>query len=251
MLNKKYYENKNIILTKDKILFIEDENRQEKSFRLNVSQIREQLRRIGFYKPYTNETYDEYYSERLEHFGIPYMNYIYYLAFFRNLQIPKFDDFLSIYMDTYCEELPNGKYRIKQELNDEVFEFTKKQLIGRLFRSYNSFHREIDLLFQLSQEKEFVVAYDFQNDLNGIDFIIEYKNKFFGIASYVATKRANNWKQIKNTERHEYNLKMFDIIAIMHGEEKNCDCVNGIFLYSKSFIKNKIEKMKTNISATQ
>lgn len=244
MLNKDYYKEKNIILTKNKIIFIQNGKKKEKKLNLDLYQVRNQLKQIGFYKPYTNTTYNEYYSENLEHFGIPYMNYIYYLAFFRNLQIPTFNDFFSVYIETYCEKLKNGMYRIKQELNDEEFQFTKKQLIGRVFRSYNSFHREIDLFFQLIQEKDFEITYDFQNDLNGIDLTVTYKNKTFGIASYVATKKSNQWKQIKNTERHQYEIKMMDIVAKMHGKDINCDCINGIYLYSRSVVKNKIQDIK-------
>lgn len=85
MLNKDYYKEKNIILTKNKIIFIQNGKKKEKKLNLDLYQVRNQLKQIGFYKPYTNTTYNEYYSENLEHFGIPYMNYIYYLAFFSEL----------------------------------------------------------------------------------------------------------------------------------------------------------------------
>ena len=43
---------------------------------------------------------------------------------------------------------------------------------------------------RIFQEKDFEITYDFQNDLNGIDLTVTYKNKTFGIASYVATKKS-------------------------------------------------------------
>ncbi len=246
MLNKEFYKDKNIILKNDIIIMIENGRKQEKKLNMNLEEIREQLKKIGFHKPYTDLTYYEYYSEKLEHFGIPYMNYIYYLAIFKNLKIPTFYDFISTYIETYCDKLPNGMYQIKKELNDEEFQFTKKQLIGRVFRSYNSFHREIDLFFQM--KKNFSVEYDFQKDLNGIDLTVSYKNKTFGIASYVESRRSLEWKKIKNTERHQYESNMIDIIARMHGENKNCRTFNGIYLYSDWYIREKVNEIKKEVN---
>lgn len=242
MLNKEFYKDKNIILTNTKIIKIENGKRKEKNLNLSLEEIREQLKNIGFHKPYTEITYYEYYSEKLEHFGIPYMNYIYYLAIFRNLRIPTFNDFISCYIETYCDKAQDGMYRIKPELNDEEFYFTKKQLIGRVFRSYNSFHREIDLFFQI--KKSFSVEYDFQKDLNGIDLTVFYKNKTFGIASYVESKRSLVWKKVKNTERHQYEANTIDIIARMHGKDKNCRDFNGIYLYSDWYVREQMKKIK-------
>lgn len=245
MLNKKFYEDKNIILKRNKIIYINGKELIEKRLNLSLKTIRKQLNSIGFIKPYDNDTYDLYYSERLEHYGLPFMNYIYYLLFFKNLKIPTFKEFVTEYINTYCNQVNKDIYCVKPELNNEYLEFTKNQLIGRIFRSYNSFHRELELFFQFIEDDDLYIEYNFQNDLDGIDLKIKYNNKDFGIASFIGTNKSYQWKNFKNSNRHNYNEKnMINIIAKMKKPNKNCISYNGIYLYAEWFVKKKIEEIK-------
>lgn len=245
MLNKNFYEDKNIVLQRNKMIFINGTECTQKELNVSLKDIHVQLKKIGFHKPYKSDTYDSYYSERLEHYGLPYMNYIYYSFFFEHLKIPTFEEFIETYIETYCKEIDKNLYTVKQELNDEHLAFTREQLIGRVFRSYNSFHRELELFFQLCHENEFEVEYNFQEDLNGIDLNVKYKNKRFGIASFVDTNRSQSWKKFKNDFRHNYDEKnMINIEARMKKPNINCISYEGIYLYATWFVKQKIEEIK-------
>lgn len=242
MLNKSCYDNINFVITGEKIIMKSQQGIQEKNINFNVEDIRKQLNSIGHICPYTHSTYHLYYSNELERYGVPYMNYIYYLLFFRHLRIPTFEEFVNEYINVYCYQLPNGLFSIKDFFDAGDFSFTKEQLIGRVFRSYNSFHRELELLFQLKEYDDLNVKYDFQDDLNGIDFTVEYNNIPFYIASFVGSQNSFKWKNIKDNIRHDYNGKnMINMVAHFKDEdpEKNCVSYNGIYTYSPIFVAQK------------
>ncbi len=244
MLNKACYDGLDIIVKPKDVTFITRSGINKKPLDLNQKKIREQLRRIGFICPYNKETKYEYFSEDLERYSIPYMNYIYYYEFYKRQRIPTFEEFLKSYLYIYCDQLNESEYRIKPFFDNENFKFNEKQLMGRVFRSYNSFHREIELLFQLASYDGVEIKYSFQNDLRGIDFIVDFNGKKFGLASYVNTSRSNNWKQIKNTLRHDYSdIEMIDIVANISGNNCNCDSCNGIYVYKNDFVASKYFEM--------
>ena len=67
------------------------------------------------------------------------------------------------------------------------------------------------------------IEYDLVKDLHdGIDLILKFEGKTYGIATYVGTNNSFEYKSKKNDYRHDYsNVEMIDIVAIMRGPEKN------------------------------
>ncbi len=212
---------------------------------LTLSDIRNQLRAIGFYKPYNSSNYSEYKSEKLENSNIPYFNYVYYKLFCMNLRIPTMNEIVNTYIREYCINVYGDWYQIRDEYfydKSEPFVFTKKALIGRVFRAYNSYHREIELLFQLAEYSDMDIRYQFKADLDGVDIIIYHNNKKYGIATYVGTSRSSSYKSKKNKYRHDYEgFEMIDLILQFGVNDVD---YRGISLYSPVFVKKFIEEIQ-------
>lgn len=244
---KSRYDGLNIILTPNDITLKTRSGEIKKSLTLTKDDIRGQLAKIGYVCPYNKFTKDDYYSDALEHYALPYMNFIYYYEFFKLCRVPTFGEFYNCYLTTYCEKRQDGTYKIKEFFVPEDFYFTEKQLIGRVSRSYNSFHREVELLFHMAEYEDIRIQYSLQYDLKGIDFLIYYKDMPFGAASYLGSSASFEWKEVKNTNRHDYsNIEMIDIVAnIGRTEQKaNCDKINGIFVYSSWYVDKKYQEIK-------
>ena len=245
MLIKERYNTQDIIICPKTIKFVNHKGSQTKGLNISSYDIRRQLKKIGFISPYNDENAQDYYSVHLEKYSIPYMNYIYYFLFFKLLRIPTFEEFLDEYIKIYMEEMPDGTYRIKQYFDPESSCFSKNHIIGRIFRSYNSFHRELDFLFQLSKYDGISIWYDFQDDLNGIDFTVNYNGNIIGIASYAGTSRSKEWKVKKNEYRHDYShIQMINAVAKFKGNNSNCNSYNGVYLYSYDFVKQIYDKIR-------
>lgn len=247
---KDAYQNVNITITPDKIILKNKQGVFEKPLTLTLNDIRKQIERIGFHKPYNSTTYDLYFSEAVEKSNLLYINFIYYLAFYENLKVPTLMEVTSKYLEMYCERVGNSKagalYKVKPLFVENSITFTSKEITGRIFRAYNSFHRELELFFQLREFKDLYVEYDFQKDLHGIDFTVLCNEKEFGIASYVNTRRSTEWKNVKDTFRHDYSkLNMIDIIAVMSANKGKVNCYNrkGVYTYSPVFIKEKYQEI--------
>lgn len=236
------YNGMNIIITPNEIIFKTRQGETRKNINITIDDIRSQLSQMGYKAPYSNYNYYVYYSQALEDSErLPYINYIYYYLFFLNMKIPSLTEVVDKYIETYCNIYPNGMIDLKPFFGNMGFCFTKEQLTGRIFRAYNSFHRELELLFQLRSYEGIYIEYNFQTDLAGIDFTVIYNNKVVCLASYAHTKRAIDWKMVKNNSRHDYsNYNMLDLIAVVDSKSPNYNCVsyNGIYLYSPTFVAN-------------
>lgn len=236
------YDGLDIIVRPEKSVFVGRNKTTEKLLNLTSEKVRNQLLNIGFYYPYTREEKEEYFSSELENYGIPAMNFIYYWSFHKRGKIPSMEEFFDDYIKTYCDVLDAETIRFKKHFDSRQGVFKKKHLIGRLFRAYYSFHREIDLLYQFAAYDGIDIQYSFKNDRKGIDFIIQYKGNTFGIASYVGSKKSNAWKEVKNNTRHDYSqIHMIDMVAhFFSGDsEYNCELLNGIAVYSRKFVASK------------
>ena len=242
MLNKSRYDNQNIRIYPDRAILTTPKGSREKEITLTLKDIRDQLYKIGNNCPYSHDNYNQYYSPAVERYGLPFMNYIYYFLFFQQLRIPTFQEFFDMYVYMYCDILPDGLYTVKEYFDPSNFSFTKEALMGRVYRSYNSFHREIEFLFQFKQYDDIEIWYDFQDDLHGVDFTVIYKGITFSLATYIASSNSYQWKQQKNNTRHDYSqMNIIDIVAKFKSDDPNFNCVsrNGIFTYSPKFVAKK------------
>jgi hypothetical protein len=239
MLNKNCYDGMDIIVRTNKVIKVTRKETREKELNLTIADIRNQLNQIGQICPYNRETYHQYYLKELEEYNLPFMNYIYYFVFFQLLRVPTFEEFVNTYITIYCDQIAENLYTVKPYFDAGNFCFTKEQLMGRIYRSYNSFHREIEFLFQLGSYEGIDIQYRFQDDLNGVDFTVNYNGKTFGIATYIGSNNSYKWKQVKNTSRHNYDgMNVIDVVANFKGnaEERNCDVYNGIYTYSPATV---------------
>lgn len=242
MLDKTRYDGQDITIYPNKAILTTPKGTREKEINITLKEIRDQLIKIGNNCPYGHDNYSQFYSSAVEKYGLPYMNYVYYFLFFQQLKVPTFQEFFDMYVYLYCDVLPNGLYTVKNYFDPSDFCFTKEALMGRIYRSYNSFHRELEFLFQFKEYDDISIWYDFQDDLNGIDFTVIYKGVHFGLATYIASENSYQWKQRKNNVRHDYsNLNIIDIVAKFKKEDPDFNCVsrNGIFTYSPKFVAKK------------
>jgi hypothetical protein len=212
----------------------------EKPFAYSKEKMERFFKLNGFEKPYRRENEWKYRTDRMEHHAIPYMAYAYYVFVFEKGRCPNLDEFIARYFKQFVVEAGDGKFRFQDKYDGgENFEFSREELVGRLSRAYNSYNRELHLLLSLQEYEGFSVRYDFNEDIfGGIDIVVTRNDgKCFGIASYVDTRRSNEWKEdVKNVRRHEYTVDMIDMKASLKERSDSVLCLNGIDLYSKSFV---------------
>ena len=248
-MNKFIIEN-NITIEDGKINYINLKTRESicKDFIVNLKDIRKQLKSISYEKEYvrTKKIRDPI----IENYKMPQFSFVYYYFLAENLRIPTPRELIDNYFNLFCIKLNDGKYTFKEEFlyMDNII-FDKNSLEARIFRAYNSYNREVEFLLNiLDKFKEAKIKYDLIDDLlNGIDLSIYYNDKMYGIATYVGTRLAINYKNKKNRNRHDYsNINMIDVIAIMFGEDKNVIRIGDTYIYKNEVIYNVINKIKNN-----
>lgn len=216
----------------------------EKTLSASYEAILEQFKDIKFEQPYNKDTISKFRTIKIEHYPIPYLNFIYYFLFCEKERIPTLDEFIKGYFNFYCIQIGENKYQFKKEYDSNQLIFYEEELVGRLSRGYNSFNREIQVLYFLKQFPDLQVSYDLNVDLEeGIDITVKYKNKTYSLAIYVDTYRSNKYKhKNKNTIRHDYSkYNMIDIVAKFGSKNSNCYDLNGIWLFKDSYLKNIIK----------
>ena len=165
------------------------------------------------------------------------MVFPYYFFVWTYMRIPSLSEYIQMYFAVYCNECEDGKFTFKEEVDNSGITFTKEQLIGRVSRSYNSFTREIHLLLLLREKFHANVGYDLKWDLNGVDLLVKVGGKYVGIATYVESARSNNYKQRKNTVRHDYSkIRMVDMRAELKEAESSTYSVHNVKLYRPEYV---------------
>lgn len=258
---KNFIQSRNITIYKKEndyyINFFNDSKNEfvEKKINLQNTNIKEQ---------FSNQKYNERYknckrNEALENFMMVPFSFHYYETLAKNassingLIIPRVDLFTQTYIEKYCKKLPNGNYTFKEDFlfRPGNIEFTFQELQGRMLRGYNSYNREIEFCIKAMKKlKDCEISYDLSKDmLDGVDLFIKYKGKQFAIAEYVGTKRAMSFKNIKNTNRHDYSdYEMIDLIANFDGPEKNTTSCGDVLIYSDDCINDILTEMDDRIS---
>lgn len=237
---EKEYGDKDIIIDprRNKIYIKNGNHVEEKNCFLSLSDIRNQMLKIGYRCPYNHYTYSTYRDDNLENSSIPFFNYVFYYLFAKNLKIPTMNEIVHEYIGRYCIRAGNYKYRIKEEyIKNNSFTFTKEALIGRVFRAYYSFFREIDLLWSINQYSDIHAKYRFQADLDGIDLIVftRTQNKYC-LATYWSSNRSKEFKKKKNENRHDYSK--YNMIDVVLERGVNDYDMRGISIYNKNTIED-------------
>lgn len=239
----KNYADLNIIIKKDYIILkTKHKTFKNKNFLSNLdinSWIKDNIKYVNLY---SKEEKNKYMDNKIENVELPYMNFAFYSYLTAYKKIPTFEELLKNYKELYLIETKDKNYKVKENIvGCENIIISPNFLKGRIFRSYYSFIREVHLL---SIIQSFIpnAYYDFKKDLNGIDICLDDNT---GIASFVYTNRSKDFKEKKNSYRHDFsNIKLLDLPAYINplDPKYNCVSINKINLYNADMVKKEIKK---------
>lgn len=170
-------------------------------------------------------------NENAEAMGIPVLTVPFYKFIWENKTIPKPLEYIDAYF-SFHKDLMNK--------DSQVLTFTfkgnkidKRNLVYKLLRSYPSFVRDYHFYLKLLESNLFdCVSYSIENDLNGKDITVTYKDKIYEISLYAKTKRSVKEKQLKNTERNHVWTNEIELPL----EWKNAQIVGDFKLYGDYFV---------------
>lgn len=255
MTFKSFIEENNIAILKNTIKYYDLDEKKiiKKTLPLTIESIHKHLESFKYQKLYnkvksTNDNIEKY---RM----IPF-SYIYYYFIAKNLRLPSPQEYIDIYINTFCIKLESGKFTFKEEflIAQDNIEFEYNELASRMLRAFNSFNREIEFLFNIYEHLDLskaLIKYELADDtLDGIDFMVLNleTQKYIGIATYVGTARSNNFKNRKNTTRHDYsNINMIDVVANMPSRyNNNCNVIScgDVYIYSNNVVEDVIRQLK-------
>jgi hypothetical protein len=240
---KDFIEKNNIAIMGNQVKYVDikDGLVKKKHFNLTLENVREQLSKINFISTY-NKT-GRVVNKIIEDYKMQPFAYTYYYLVVTKNKVPSPDELLNTYLETFCEHIENEKYTFKEKYllsNNIIFE--KNDLKARILRAYNSYNRELEFLIHLTTvlNNKALLKYELVIDIcDGIDFIVKKDNIYYGIATYVNTKRANEYKFRKNNYRHDYSkLNMIDVVAILSGSNKNVINCGDVLIYNDKVIEN-------------
>jgi len=138
----------------------------------------------------------------------------------------------------YCQENKNNfSDKVKNSL---------QALQARAFRAYPSFVRDVHFYFILVESKMFDrVFYHPEVDVKyGIDFIVRYKDKNYGVNCYIDTPRSHQGRE-KKQFRHSKVKKLIHIDLPVHFKgSKKC---GQFYLYSQRELIQLLKILDENI----
>ena len=225
------------------VAIVWDENGNATEVKLGVqstADLEKFFQEHGFQQPYNATNKAEYYSTEFENHETPYMALAYYGFLASQGLPPTLDQFVEYYINKFCQGVRGGKYTFKAAWDSNPIVFERKALVGRLSRSYNSYNRELHLLFSIGEHKGVEAEYDLKDDLyKGIDLSVwrVRDDRYWGIASFVDTASSNGYKYgVKNVSRHQYNDEVIDVKASLDSRSPDCFIVNNVVLHSHSCV---------------
>lgn len=241
-----YFLNHTLGISKEYLYYsvIKDGKKEiiKKTNNLTLEQIRNEFKEINFDKFYTATGGRSYKNSILENRKIPPFSFLYYYLLIKNERIPTPQEMVKNYIRFFCEKNENGYYIKEKYAESELFYFNYKAIAGRVCRAYNSFNREVDLLFQLFQEKDIQAKYEFKIDIfKGMDIVVKYNGEKKGIACYQETKRANDFYTLKHTTRRQDGN---NIIIPLPMNRYNSIHIGEVRVFSNQTYKNLIKEIK-------
>ena len=237
----------NITIKDGKIYYVDMKTNEsvEKDFKISLSSIHTQLMMMDYEREY--EKTKKIKDPVIENYKMPQFAFVYYYFLAQYLRIPTPEELVDEYLSLFCIKIDKTKYTFKEEyLYKENIVFEKNALAARILRAYNSYNREIEFFINLTEKfDEAKIEYDLVKDLHdGIDLTIEFEEKTYGIATYVGTNKSLEYKSKKNDYRHDYsNIEMIDIVAIMHGPDKNVTKFGDTYVYKNTVIYDLADKI--------
>ena len=183
-------------------------------------------------------------EEQISKYKLQYKN-IYIDRIENGIELPKFAECIWNHIikyqkiptqsDFYLEYVKNNKNKIdKLNLNNEE----KDGLKYRMYRSYASFVRDCILSLELKEElskEEVEVRYNLNLDLKGIDIVLVYRERIYGLRCYVDTKRSKYYKLLKSDRNPNWeNIQYIDMPCPIGGRRHKGE----VWLYGDRDIDN-------------
>lgn len=247
-------ENIDIRITKNKIYRPEKYGNKVKMAEvdnpINIVDIHKEMGKIEFRKFYNKIGGRNAKDIIFEKTKIPPIAYTYYFLFTRHFKIPDIEFLCKVYLKRYFT-YTDGRYILNGRSNS----FKKSCIYGRICRAYNSFNREVELLYDLFKYDDMNFYYDLKKDVyDGIDININYNSKDYGILIYQNSWRAEFYRKIKSNTRHKFKgINLIPLPAIFKNDfnvKKNIVNYGDIGAFSPVIsreIKNAILSKKSSI----
>lgn len=199
-----------------------------------------------------NERYQSYYPKERndlieddKNHGIPMMNEVFYRMFIMFKKVP-WKAYLTEYKRLYCITLPDDRMKINSLEPRYDYTFTEREIDGKLLRGYMSFCKELFLMYSL-KEMGYWTIYDFGNDKNGIDIVVQNKQKdnWYGIRVYSNTEKAKEYAEIKKETRSK--LEKFNGTVIVARANMGQYTLGDTYAFTEMQIKNLCEYMDKSL----
>ena len=236
----KNYDDKQIIITASQLSARDPDMgiAITKPANLNLQDFEYDIARMNNSVPYHYG--DKSLKNELENNTIPVLVYPVYVFLVENERFPTLQEATLAYINMYCDKIGQSEYRFKEKYHVEGNpRFFYSDILGRMYRSYYSFVREIQLLLALSEYDDIEVKYDFRLDLEGADIICTNPTtgKIAYIASYVYTPRSMSWKYRKDNFKHDHPFDCYiDAIAYMGDYRSNTMKVGAAAVYTPKYV---------------
>ena len=221
-----------------------------KDFDINYYDLRRQLKGMPYNQFYESIGGKDAYNETVERMSMPSICKLFYRMFCDSLKLPTPKGLVNEYISRYCDKIDENNYILKEKYNKENQEavvFSYNDIAGRILRGYCSFCREIMLLASFAKyHYKLNVYYNYYDDfVNGIDLIIKYNKKKYGIATYVGTKNSQKHRNYKqNTFYKDEKLEIIEMPAYLSNNKyKNTIKMGDIAVYSEDYIDFILKKL--------
>ena len=223
------------------VTYMKKGEKVHKPFDVNYYDLRRQLKEIRYDDFYESIGGKNAYSEKVERMEIPSICKLFYRMFCDSLRIPTPKGLVNEYVSRYCDEVDNKEYQLKDKYKKiEGLTFTYNDIAGRILRGYCSFCRELMLLASFAKYcYKLNVYYSYYDDyVNGIDLIVKYNKKKYGIATYVGTKNSEKHRKHKKEEFYkDTEIKMVEMPAYLSNNKyRNTIKLGDIAVYSEDYI---------------
>ncbi len=199
-----------------------------KSCTVTSEELKETVKSFDYNNLYSK--YREYKDEDgVEKAQFPPINFVFYKFVFENDSIPSPQKVLELYFELYSD-----KIKVSEESAEMGgISYNLNALKARILRTYPSLLRDFHFYLMLKECCSFdKVTYSCADDIKGTDITIVHKSKKYIVSLFTDTKRAWNFKKIKNIFRHKYGQNEIKVPMILDEADKCGD----FMLYKQSDI---------------
>ncbi len=179
------------------------------------------------------EMYQDDYVENAKNFPTMVYPFYNYILKSENQQMLHQEEFYQKYLEYYK---PHNIFDFEFEGHKEFKKTIYKNAVkGRVYRTYPSLVR--DLHFALYLKSKFGANAIFNRFLDvkkGIDVMLDIKNEYYGVKLFTKTLRAEDFKQIKDTQRTKgfSNVTYIPIMRSLFGKNTGSFYLFGDYEYN-------------------